>query len=57
MDFAATRAINIEFGPEFDKKGMYIIIYRKNACNIVLYIFSFPRAFIFIKFHRILIKL
>ena len=27
MDCAAARAINIEFGPEFDKKGIYIIIY------------------------------
>ena len=24
MDFAATRAINIEFGPEFDKKRVCI---------------------------------
>ena len=57
MDFAATRAINIEFGPEFDKRGYVYYNLLKNACNIVTYVFLSPRTFIFYKCQRAFIKL
>ena len=39
MEGAATRAIIIEFGPEFDKRGYVYYNLLKNACNIVTYVF------------------
>ena len=57
MDFAATRAINIEFGPEFDKRGYVCYNLLKNACNIDTYVFLSPRTFIFYKCQRVFIKL
>ena len=65
MDCAAARAINIEFGPEFDKRGYVYYNLLKNACNIVtyvcicmyVYVFLSPRTFIFYKCQRAFIKL
>ena len=57
MECAATRAIIIEFGPEFDKRGYVYYNLLKNACNIVTYVFLSPRTFIFYKCQRAFIKL
>ena len=57
MECASARAITIEFGPKFDKRGYVYYNLLKNACNIVTYVFLSPRTFIFYKCQRAFIKL
>ena len=57
MECASARAITIEFGPMFDKRGYVYYNLLKNACNIVTYGFLSPRTFIFYKCQRAFIKL